>query len=230
MPEFVLGVELCEDLWVPEPPSGRLARWGATVIANPSASDETIGKAGYRRLLVASQSARLMAAYVYADAGAGESVSDMVFAGHDLIGENGTLLAESQRFTEGLIYADLDLDCSGIEGAFTEGFAKMVRFIGLFYSLMGRGDFAEEKAEIILNRDIIISESDAVEQCAGSAGLLSRRTVLENHPWVVNVEEELDRLRAEAGKKEDTEDEPEGHGGRTVGSGACADPERPAAV
>ena len=109
MPEFVLGVELCEDLWVPEPPSGRLARWGATVIANPSASDETIGKAGYRRLLVASQSARLMAAYVYADAGAGESVSDMVFAGHDLIGENGTLLAESQRFAEGLIYADLDL-------------------------------------------------------------------------------------------------------------------------
>ena len=83
MPEFVLGVELCEDLWVPEPPSGRLARWGATVIANPSASDETIGKAGYRRLLVASQSARLMAAYVYADAGAGESVSDMVFAGHE---------------------------------------------------------------------------------------------------------------------------------------------------
>lgn len=128
------------------------------------------------------------------------------------------------------LYADLDLDCAGIEGSFAEGFGEMVRLTGLFYSLMGRGDFAEEKAEIILNRDIIISESDAVEQCAGSAGLLSRRTVLENHPWVVNVEEELDRLRAEAGKKEDTEDEPEGYGGRTVGSGACADPERPAAV
>lgn len=101
------------------------------------------------------------------------------------------------------LYADLDLDCSGIEGSFAEGFDKMVRFIGLFDSLMGRGDFAEERAEIILNRDIIISESDAVEQCVESAGLLSQRTMLENHPWVVSVEEELNRLKKEADDKKE---------------------------
>ncbi|MDY3618008.1 NAD(+) synthase [Agathobaculum sp.] len=109
MPEFAVGVEICEDLWVPEPPSAALARAGATVIVNLSASDEVVGKAAYRRELVKSQSARLMCAYVYADAGCGESVQDMVFAGHDLIAENGALLAESDRFSGGVIYADLDL-------------------------------------------------------------------------------------------------------------------------
>ena len=109
MPEFAVGVEICEDLWVPEPPSAALARAGATVIVNLSASDEVVGKAAYRRELVKSQSARLLCAYVYADAGAGESTQDLVFAGHDLIAENGALLAESRRFSGGAIYADIDL-------------------------------------------------------------------------------------------------------------------------
>ena len=82
--------------------------------------------------------------------------------------------------------------------------------IGLYLSLMGKGDFARERAEIILNRDIIISESDAVAQCSESAGMLSRRTVLENHPWVVNVEEELDRLQQEAEEKQEVEKDAEG--------------------
>ena len=82
---------------------------GAHIIANLSASDETIGKAGYRRELVSSQSARLLCAYVYADAGLGESTQDMVFAGHDLIAENGAILAESRLFTNGITYADIDL-------------------------------------------------------------------------------------------------------------------------
>lgn len=109
IPEFKLGVELCEDLWTAEPPSGQLAMNGATIIANLSASDEIIGKADYRRMLVKSQSARLQAVYVYTSAGLGESTTDLVFSGHDLICENGTVLAESKRFSESIIYADVDL-------------------------------------------------------------------------------------------------------------------------
>ena len=109
MPEFTLGVEICEDLWVADPPSTRLAQAGATVIVNLSASDEIIGKASYRRDLVRQQSARLLCAYLYADAGFGESTQDLVFAGHDLIAENGALLAESRLFDRGVIYADIDV-------------------------------------------------------------------------------------------------------------------------
>ena len=109
MPEFRLGIELCEDLWTPEPPSGKLALGGASVIANLSASDEVIGKTEYRRMLVKSTSARLISAYVYSSAGLGESTQDLVFSGHNLICENGALLAESKRFGTGIIYADIDL-------------------------------------------------------------------------------------------------------------------------
>jgi len=109
MPGFTLGIEICEDLWVPAPPSGNLALAGATVIVNPSASNEAVGKPDYRRMLVASQSARLCAAYLYADSGAGESSTDLVFSGHNLIAEDGVLLAESERFKTGLTMADIDL-------------------------------------------------------------------------------------------------------------------------
>ncbi len=107
MPEFCLGIEICEDLWVPNPPGVAHVLAGATVIANPSASNELVGKADYRRLLLESQSARLVCGYVYADAGQGESSMDSVFAGHDLIYENGERLAES-RWENGLIFADVD--------------------------------------------------------------------------------------------------------------------------
>ena len=99
MPSFVLGVEICEDLWSALPPSTFHALAGATVIANLSASDETVGKAEYRRALVSNQSARLLCGYLYASAGHGESTQDMVFAGHDLIAENGTPLAENAPLT-----------------------------------------------------------------------------------------------------------------------------------
>ena len=98
MPEFSFGCEICEDLWVAEPPSASLAASGAMIICNLSASDETIGKATYRRSLVIGQSARLVSGYIYADAGIGESTTDMVFAGHNLIAENGALLSESKPF------------------------------------------------------------------------------------------------------------------------------------
>ena len=110
LPAFRLGVEICEDLWVPQPRSSVLALAGATVIANPSASNETIGKAEYRRQLVLSHSARLVAGYVYADAGADESTTDLVFSGHDLIAENGVLLAQSKPFSQGRLISELDVD------------------------------------------------------------------------------------------------------------------------
>ena len=113
MPSFVLGVEICEDLWSALPPSTFHALAGATVIANLSASDETVGKAEYRRALVSNQSARLLCGYLYASAGHGESTQDMVFAGHDLIAENGTLLAEVKPFAGGL--AETELDCQRME-------------------------------------------------------------------------------------------------------------------
>ena len=109
MPEFCLTAEVCEDLWAPLPPSTHHALAGATVIANLSASDETIGKADYRRALVCQQSARLLCTYLYADAGHGESTTDMVFAAHDLICENGALLAEAKPFGPGCAYTELDL-------------------------------------------------------------------------------------------------------------------------
>ena len=109
-PLFVLGAELCEDAWVPLSPSVRAALAGATVIANLSASNEIIGKADYRRMLVAGQSAKLAAAYLYADCGSGESSTDLVFAAHNLLAENGTILAESALFSHGITYADFDLE------------------------------------------------------------------------------------------------------------------------
>lgn len=102
MREFAFGCEICEDLWVPESPSTKLALAGAQIICNLSASDETVGKASYRRELIRSHSARLVCGYIYADAGCGESTTDMVFAGHDMIAENGSMLVESKPFENAL--------------------------------------------------------------------------------------------------------------------------------
>jgi NAD+ synthase (glutamine-hydrolysing) len=109
---LVVGVEVCEDLWTPIPPSSNQARHGAVLLANLSASNEAIGKAEYRRQLVCNQSARCIAAYIYSAAGVGESTQDLVFGGHCLIAENGVLLAESPRFAreDRLLVADVDLD------------------------------------------------------------------------------------------------------------------------
>ncbi len=109
MEELTVAAEICEDLWVPEPPSIHHALAGATVLVNLSASDEVTGKDRYRRNLVAGQSARLVCAYLYATAGEGESTTDLVFGGQNLIGENGQILAEGKRFGNKTLYADLDL-------------------------------------------------------------------------------------------------------------------------
>lgn len=109
MPEFTLGVEICEDLWSVIPPSLNHALAGALIIANPSAGNEITGKDVYRKSLVESQSARIIGGYVYACAGEGESTTDVVYSGHNLICENGITLSESKRFENGIIYGDIDV-------------------------------------------------------------------------------------------------------------------------
>lgn len=109
MPKLQIAAEICEDLWVPNPPSVRHAYHGANLIVNLSASDEVVGKDSYRKSLVSAQSARLLCGYIYATAGEGESTQDVVYGGHNLIAENGSILAESRRFVNGVIYADIDI-------------------------------------------------------------------------------------------------------------------------
>ncbi len=110
MDDFTFGVEICEDLWVAESPSIRLAQSGAAIICNLSCSDDLIGKAQYRRDLVKMQSAKLCCGYVYCDAGFGESTTDMVFSAQNIIAENGTVVSESCRFNNGITYADIDVE------------------------------------------------------------------------------------------------------------------------
>ena len=109
MEELVVAAEICEDVWSPVPPSIQVALEGATVIVNCSASDETIGKDTYRRALISGQSARLISGYIYANAGEGESTTDLVFGGHNIIAENGTILKESSRYVNEIIYSEIDL-------------------------------------------------------------------------------------------------------------------------
>ncbi len=109
MTELVVGCEICEDIWVADSPGTAHALAGASVLVNLSASNETIGKDVYREMLVKSASAKLIAGYVYASAGEGESTQDLVFGGHNMIAENGTMLAQAKRFSMETIYADIDI-------------------------------------------------------------------------------------------------------------------------
>lgn len=109
MRELTIAGEICEDLWAPNPPSIAHALAGAVLIVNASASDEATGKDIYRKNLVCGQSARLLCGYIYAGAGNGESTQDVVYSGHNIIAENGTLLAESRRFENETIYTEIDL-------------------------------------------------------------------------------------------------------------------------
>lgn len=110
LPKLRIAVEICEDLWTPNPPSIAHALAGADVIVNLSASNEITGKDSYRRELIQGQSARLICAYLYASAGEGESTQDLVFSGHNMIAENGHMLAESKRFGYGITYSEIDVE------------------------------------------------------------------------------------------------------------------------
>lgn len=107
--EFTFGVEICEDLWVVTPPSNRLAQLGSNIIVNLSASDEVVGKAQYRETLIASHSARLVCGYAYSSAGVGESSTDLAFAGHKLIAENGEILCKTEPYGDSFAYTDIDV-------------------------------------------------------------------------------------------------------------------------
>lgn len=122
------GIEICEDLWAPTPPSNHLALWGADIIFNLSASNELIGKAAYLRSLVTNQSARLLSGYVYAGSGYGESTQDLVFSGRAYIAENGTLLAQAERFAmqEQLIVSEIDVERLRSERRLNTTFANAV--------------------------------------------------------------------------------------------------------
>jgi len=110
MPNLVVSAEICEDVWSPIPPSIEAALCGATIIVNCSASNETVGKDAYRNRLISGQSARLIAGYVYANAGEGESTTDVVYGGHNIIAENGVVLEESTRFINDTIYSEIDIE------------------------------------------------------------------------------------------------------------------------
>ncbi len=124
-PELTVGVEICNDLWGPTPPSSRMALGGASLLLNLSASPEILGKAAYRRDLVRQQSARCSAAYAYTSSGPGESTTDLVFGGHCLVAENGRLLSEGKRFdfSSHFTLADVDLELIGIERRRNRAFA-----------------------------------------------------------------------------------------------------------
>ena len=147
VPNLVLGVEICEDLWATEPPSARLAWGGATVILNLSASNELVGKSGYRRNLVVGQSGRLVCGYVYADAGEGESTTDLVFTGHNMIAENGALLAE-RRFATGLTISEIDVDRLAYERR------RMTTFNGQRQADLWRASFSLPLEETRLTRAV----------------------------------------------------------------------------
>lgn len=134
---LVIGCEICEDLWVANPPGTDHALMGATVIANLSASNETVGKDEYREMLVKSASARLLCGYVYASAGEGESTQDLVFGGHDIIGENGVILAQAKRFRGESVYADLDVNriCSERRRMGTFGKEKDLNYVSVPFTL-----------------------------------------------------------------------------------------------
>jgi NAD+ synthase (glutamine-hydrolysing) len=128
-PLLTLHMEICEDLWTPIPPSSYAALAGATLLLNLSASNVVVGKDGYRRQLAANQSARCLAAYAYSAAGTGESTTDMAWDGHGLVCENGSLLAETERFRDGaqLVVADVDLDRIAQDRMRQNSFAASVR-------------------------------------------------------------------------------------------------------
>ncbi len=155
MPNLVVGVEICEDLWAAQPPSTALARAGATLILNLSASNELAGKAAYRRSLVAGQSGRLVCGYVYADAGEGESTTDLVFAGHNMVAENGAVLAE-KRFENGLAISEVDVDKLVFERRRMNTFAPPRRdpMLEAHAIGIGRASFSLELEDAALTRPI----------------------------------------------------------------------------
>ena len=149
LPDYCFGVEICEDVWAPCPPSEELCRGGATVILNLSASNEVVGKEGYRRTLVSATSARLLCGYVYCSAGPEESTQDLVFSRHHLIAENGVLLAENKPFEDAsLLISEIDTDRLAAERH------RLTSFAGLPEKDFRRVSFSQPPREVSLTRPV----------------------------------------------------------------------------
>ncbi len=195
--KLVVACEICEDMWADVPPSVNATRAGATVVANLSASDETVGKAEYRRTLVCSSSGRQHCAYIYSDAGVGESSTDVVFSGHDMIAENGAIIAESLPFENGVAVTDLDvdrLDCErrkiGLKPSERKyarvkfslsGELKLTRKIDA-YPFVPSADETSRRAELILSMQ--------------SRGLKQRYNAIKSKAAVIGVSGGLDSALA----------------------------------
>ncbi len=168
--QVVLGVEICEDVWTPLPPSSKLAVAGATVLVNLSASNELVGKAHYRRNLVLQQSARTISAYVYVSSGIGESTTDTVFSGHCIVAENGSMIAESVRYQQDpyIMYADIDIAHCMIDRIRTTSFGDATREINTqswrTISLPGSSATSVSGLERKVPQSNFIPESDALKQ------------------------------------------------------------------
>ena len=162
-----VAAEICEDLWAVNSPSERHAVNGANIIVNLSASDELIGKAEYRRSLCSMQSAKCVCAYAYADAGSGESSSDMVFSAHNLITENGKILAESELFGDGVAVADVDL-----------GFIEHERLKLFNYERLKDDGYAVIDFAVAVNADRVERDYDRTPFVPGDAAELSKRAEL----------------------------------------------------
>ncbi len=180
--DAVVAAEICEDLWVAQPPSTSHALNGANIIVNLSAGDELVTKNDYRRSLVAATSARLMSAYVYACAGEGESTQDMVFSGHDLICENGAILAESEIFKTGVICADIDVqrlchDRRRMNTWETAGVDK-IRYESVI----------DNPGILQSDRDFYVERGFSTEQCE-----LKLKRVFSSRPFVPDAEEQRSR-------------------------------------
>lgn len=167
-PKLTVAAEICEDVWVPCPPSIRHALAGATVIVNCSASDEVVGKDSYRRELICGQSARLICGYVYANAGEGESTQDLVFGGHNIIAENGTRLAESSRFVPETVMADMDLERLNAERRRTTTYPAADRsgYQTIRFSLASSEKTSEKLLRYIDNRPFVPhNEAERSRRC-----------------------------------------------------------------
>lgn len=201
-PDLKIAVEICEDAWVPDTPSTLAAINGADVILNLSASNEVVGKKEYRRELVSSLSARLCAAYIYSDAGDGESTTDLVFAAHDIIAENGKILAETPLFDDGVATAEIDVEKLLAERRkmTTFGNAKERTFDIVYFSSMlekplvldrhyPRNPFIPESNEIDLDRVSLVLSMQA-------QGLAKRLKTIHCHVVLVGLSGGLDSTLA----------------------------------
>lgn len=212
VPNLVLAVEICEDLWMPTPPSSRSALQGATVLVNPSASTELIGKQIYRKGLVASQSGRCLAAYVYAGSGVTESTTDVVFGGQSLIAENGTILAESSRFERdrSLVVTEVDLERLVLDrirqGTFQDAAERAsgdLTFRKVHFRLHPSAPPADQRLRRTIDPHPFVpaQTTDRDERCAEIfhiqvAGLAKRLTTLGRTPLTLGVSGGLDSTLA----------------------------------